>query len=205
MGTAETKQRALGYFQKAVEIDPGFALGYAGLADSHMALGNFSIMPSKEAYQKAKVGAQKALEIDNTLAEAHLNLAAIKHLYEYDQASADGEFRRAIELNPNLADAHANYAVYLDHMLRCDDALAEAKTAKQLDPLDPWGNVNIGIAMIPANTISTEASRKLNRQIGSSGCVLMPHRRMLNATIEMQKSRIRKRLICLYRASTWRR
>jgi tetratricopeptide (TPR) repeat protein len=103
-------------------------------------------MPSAEAYEKAKAAAQKALEIDNTLSEAHLELAAIKHFYEYDQPGAEGEFRHALELNPNLANAHEQYSSYLYHMLRCDNALAEAKTNKQLDPLSPWGNINIGIA-----------------------------------------------------------
>src|SRR5262249_42441887 len=138
--------KALAFFQKAVEIDPGFALGYARLADCYIVLSSWSSMPSAEAYEKAKAAAQKALEIDNTLSEAHLELAAIKHFYEYDQAGAEGEFRHALELNPNLANAHEQYSSYLYHMLRCDNALAEAKTNKQLDPLSPWGNINIGIA-----------------------------------------------------------
>jgi TolB-like protein/DNA-binding winged helix-turn-helix (wHTH) protein/Tfp pilus assembly protein PilF len=147
-GTTEGSQKGLEYFREAVEIDPGFALGYAGLANSYMRLGNTSSMPSKEAYEKAKAAAQKALEIDDTLAEAHHALAVIKHMYEYDQAGAEREFKRGMELNPNLAGVHAAYSLYLDHMLRCDEAVAEAKTAEQLDPLSPEGNIRIGIAFV---------------------------------------------------------
>ncbi len=148
--TTEGFRKGLEYFQKAVEIDPKFALGYAWLAGSYVDLGNTSSMPSGETFPKAKAAAEKALGLDDTLADGHQVLALIRHLYEYNQAGAEREFKRAMELNPNLAGAHAGYSIYLDHMLRCDEAVAEAKKAKQLDPLSPEVNIPIGIAFVCA-------------------------------------------------------
>jgi serine/threonine protein kinase len=145
-GTIEGFQKSLESFQKAVEIDPGFALGYAELARSYLRLGNTSNMPSKRAYEKGTVAALKALRMDDTLSETHVLLAEIKHLYEWDQSGAEREYKRAIDLNPSLANAHGSYSLYLDHMARCEEAMAEAKTAKQLDPLAIGRNVLLGIA-----------------------------------------------------------
>jgi tetratricopeptide (TPR) repeat protein len=145
-GTIEGFQKSLESFQKAIEIDPGFALGYAELARSYLRLGNTSKMPSNEAYEKGTVAALKALRMDDSLAETHVLLGDIKHLYEWDQPGAEREYKRAIALNPSLASAHISYSLYLDHMARCEEAMAQAKTAKQLDPLAIGLNVFIGIA-----------------------------------------------------------
>jgi serine/threonine protein kinase/tetratricopeptide (TPR) repeat protein len=145
-GTVEGLQKGLESLQKAVNVDPGFALGYAQLAASYVSLGNRSIMPSKEAYEKGRATALKALGIDDSLAETHVLQATIKHVYEWDQPGAEREYKRAIDLNPSLASAHASYSLYLDHMARCKEAMAEAKTAKQLDPLAIGMNVFLGIA-----------------------------------------------------------
>jgi eukaryotic-like serine/threonine-protein kinase len=149
-GTTEGYQKGLQSFQQAVKIDPGFALGYVWLARSYLTLGNASIMPSQEAYEEAyekgRAAALKALGMDDTLAETHVALAEIKHLYEWDQSGAEKEYKRAIDLNPSLEVAHRSYSVFLDHMGRCEEGMAEAKTAKQLDPLRIGMNVNLGIA-----------------------------------------------------------
>jgi len=103
-------------------------------------------MPSKEAYEKGRAAALKALGMDDTVAETHVVLANIRHLYEWDQSGAEREYKRAIELNPSFANAHSSYSAYLDHMGRCEEAIAEAKTAKQLDPLAIGRNVILGVA-----------------------------------------------------------
>jgi TolB-like protein/Tfp pilus assembly protein PilF len=133
--TTEGYEKGLETFQRAVSIDPEFALGYAWLAMSYLQLGNSSMQSTRETYPKAKTAAQRALAIDDTLAEPHLSLAWINHFYEYDQSGAEKEFRRAIELNPSLADAHGDYSLYLVHMVRCEEAKSEARMAQRLDPL----------------------------------------------------------------------
>ena len=98
--------KAIEYFQQAIAKDPTYALAYAGLADSYSALADYGFVPPKEAFPKAKEAALKALEIDDTLAEAHASLALIKTAYDWDWSGAEREYQRAIELNPSYADAH---------------------------------------------------------------------------------------------------
>ncbi len=162
--TAEGDRKALEYFQKALEFDPGFALGYAGLARAHMTLGNNSIVPTGEAYPRARAAAGKALELDDTLAETHLELAVLKHLYEWDQTGAEREFKRALELNPNSADAHLGYSYYLIHQLRCDEATAEAEAARRLNPASLGVSVTLGITFFCA--------RRYDQAIAQYGSVL---------------------------------
>lgn len=130
-------QKAIDYFQQAVEKDPGYALAYAGLADCYgLGFGSLSPLPPREAIPRAKIAAMKALELDGTLSEAHTSLAnAFSN--DYDWPGAEKEFRRAIELKPSYATAHEWYSQYLAEMGRLDEALAEAKQAERLDPLSP--------------------------------------------------------------------
>ncbi len=141
--TREDFIKALEYFEKAIEKDPNYALAYTGLADSYGLLGNYIYMLPNEAYPKAKEAALMALELDDTLAEAHASLAFIKLLL-LDWTGAEQEFQRAIELNPNYADAHHWYAQYLMTMARYDEALEEIKRAHELDPLSLIINRNVG-------------------------------------------------------------
>jgi eukaryotic-like serine/threonine-protein kinase len=133
-GGFENGRKSLDYFNQAVALDPNFALAWAGVANAYIYLAVNSVLDPKEAYPKAKVAAQKALELDETLAETHSGMGAIKR-NEWDWAGAEREFKRAIELNPNLADAHLGYSVYLTNMGRHTEALAEIKRAQELDPL----------------------------------------------------------------------
>src|SRR5207245_5650629 len=103
---------------QAIAKDPGYALAYAGLADCYIVIPNYTDIPAEEAYLKAKAAALKALEIDDTLAEAHASLGGIKADYDWDFAGAESELKRAIELNPNYATAHHWYAQYLSGMGR---------------------------------------------------------------------------------------
>jgi serine/threonine protein kinase/Tfp pilus assembly protein PilF len=129
-------KKGLEYFQQAIEKDPSYALAYAGVADSY-AVGNgqYLDLPPQEARPKAKAAAMKALEIDDSLAEAHTTLADTYLYYDWDFPKAQQEFLRAIAANPNYPTAHQWYSEYLYAVGRYDEAIAEAKRAKELDPL----------------------------------------------------------------------
>jgi serine/threonine protein kinase/Tfp pilus assembly protein PilF len=135
--TAAGLKKGIEYFQQAIEKDPGYALAYAGLADSYSALGGgWQYLPPSDTLPKAKAAATKALELDDTLAEAHAALAYAT-FFEWDWPSAEREFKRAIELNPNSAISHDRYAECLKTRLRFDESMEEAQRAQELDPLSP--------------------------------------------------------------------
>jgi Tfp pilus assembly protein PilF len=105
--TAAELKKSIDYFQQAIERDPSYALAYAGMADAYSALGGgWVYLPPNDSFPKAKAAAVKALELDDTLAEAHVALAYAE-FFDWDWQSAEGEFKRAIELNPNSALSHA--------------------------------------------------------------------------------------------------
>src|SRR3989441_1181353 len=137
-------KKAADYFTQAVQKDPGYALSYAGLADSYSLLGDAGYLPPSEAWPKAKTAAMQALDIDDSLAEAHTSVGLVKEHFEWDWAGAEKEFKRAIELNPNLATAHHWYGDYLTNMGRFDEGIAETKKAQGLDPLSLIINTTIG-------------------------------------------------------------
>lgn len=128
-------EAAIGYFEQATAKDPNYARAYAGLADSYALMPGYSGRPQAEFTSKARTAALKALEIDESLPEAHTALALIVQNYDWDWQTAEKEFRRAIELNPNYATAHHWYAEHLMWRGRFDDALQESERARQLDPL----------------------------------------------------------------------
>jgi len=130
-------QKAIEFFNQAIEKDPNYARAYAGLADCYALLGTYALLEPNEGFPKAKAAAMKALALDQQLSEAHTSLANILTSYDWDFASAEKEFKRAIELNPNYPTAHQWYSEYLQAMGRYDEALAEIKRAQQLDPLSP--------------------------------------------------------------------
>jgi TolB-like protein/DNA-binding winged helix-turn-helix (wHTH) protein/Flp pilus assembly protein TadD len=130
--------RSLEFYQKAVEIEPDNGLYYSGIADTNILLAFYSPNGSEEYYQKAQAAARKAIELDYSLAEAHISLAGILHKYELDWAGAESEFQTAIELNPSYPTAHHWYALYL--MSKGDHARALAEINRALD-LDPFSLV----------------------------------------------------------------
>ncbi|MCI0402312.1 MAG: tetratricopeptide repeat protein, partial [Acidobacteria bacterium] len=130
----EGLQKATAYFQQALEQDPRFALGYAGLADSYLVMAHWEFLSGREAYPKAKAAASKALELDNTLVEAHTALATVSYQYSFDWTGAEKQFKRALELNPGYATGHQWYAEYLSAAGRHQEAIAEIKRAQELDP-----------------------------------------------------------------------
>ena len=129
-------RKAIDYFSQAIEIDPAYALAYAGLADSYYRLSNL-YAPNSEAMPKAKAAALKALEIDETLAEAHAALGLVNMCYDWDWQAAETEFTRAVELNPKYAMAHQRLGLFFQLQGRFDVALRELKFAVELDPLSP--------------------------------------------------------------------
>jgi serine/threonine protein kinase/tetratricopeptide (TPR) repeat protein len=141
--TKEGLLKGLEYFNKAIEKDPNYALAYAGLADSWALLGRYSYFPPEEAMPKGLAAAKRALEIDNTLGEAHTSLAFIKRYYDFDWAGAEKNYKRAIQLSPNYATAHHWYALLLSQMGQHDEALAEIRRALELDPLSLIINTNV--------------------------------------------------------------
>ncbi|MDX6709468.1 MAG: eukaryotic-like serine/threonine-protein kinase [Blastocatellia bacterium] len=145
-GATENWKTAVEYYRQAVDADPNYALAYAELADSYWRLIVTSNLDPKEWTPKAEALAQKSLELDEGLAEAHLAQANFKN-NAWDWASAGREYHRAIELNPNLARARGQYASYLVLMERYDEAIAEANRARELDPLSLRINVNVGFAL----------------------------------------------------------
>jgi TolB-like protein/Tfp pilus assembly protein PilF len=128
-------EQAIQYFQQATTKDANYARAYAGLADSYALIGAYSTKPKAEFMSQARVAALRAVEIDESLAEAHTALALIVQNHDWDWQTSEKEFRRAIELNPNYATAHHWYAEHLMWRGRFDEALAESERARQLDPL----------------------------------------------------------------------
>jgi TolB-like protein/tetratricopeptide (TPR) repeat protein len=127
-------EASINYFQQAIDRDPTYALAYVGLADAYRA--PVAERRPSEALAKSKAAAQKALEIDNTLADAHAVLGFIIFWYEWNWAASEAELKRAIELDPKNADAHNFYAHLLSNTGRHDEALVEARLSRELDPLN---------------------------------------------------------------------
>lgn len=133
--TAESLRLAIENFQQAIAIAPNYAPAYAGLADSYAMMSGYTFVAPNEAMPKARAAALKALQLDDSLAEAHTSLAEVAENYDWDWETAEKEFRRAIQLNPNYPTAHQWYAEFLAFQGRFDEALAESERAQQLDPL----------------------------------------------------------------------
>jgi serine/threonine protein kinase/Flp pilus assembly protein TadD len=143
--TPEGFKLGIEYFREAIDLDSGYALAYAGLADSYNMLGNYSELAPRDAFPRAKTAAIKALRIDETLSEARASLAYAMNGYDWDWKKAGAEFKRAIELKPNYATAHYWYAtVHLAALGKLDEAISEMTEAQELDPLSLIINTNLG-------------------------------------------------------------
>src|SRR6266571_3780833 len=137
-GTYDGLMKGIEYFQQAIAKDPNYALAYASLADSYVELGGWlTYLPPSEAGPKAKAAAMKALELDDSLAEAHAALARAQYYFGWDWPSAEREFKRAVELNPNSAISHHGYSELLLARARFDESIAEGMRALEIDPLSP--------------------------------------------------------------------
>jgi len=192
----EEVMKGLMYFQQALVIDPNYALAHAGVADSYLVLGlNYWLSPT-EAFAKAKPEAIRALEIDETLAEAHTSLAMIKQS-QWDWIGAATEYRRALSLNPGYATAHQWYSLLLSSAGRHEEAMTEARRAAELDPVSPAINLNIGAILYFARRYD-EARRAIEKTLELSpdfptaryflGLVSLQVGKLEEAIAELQKA-----------------
>jgi len=145
--TAESLTRSIAYFEQAIAKDPGYALAYAGLADTYHILPEITTVPVGEAFPKARVAALKALALDDSLAEAHSALAKVREDYDWDWTGAEQQYRQAIELNPGYAAARTFYSNMLMELGRLSEALSQARIAQQLDPLSVLENDNLSAVL----------------------------------------------------------
>ena len=154
--TTQSLMQAISYFQQAIGYDASYAPSYAGLADCYALLGSapYTALRPSEGFPKAKVNAQKALELDNDLAEAHVSLGYSALVYDWNYPEAEKEFRKAIELRPDYATAHQYYAYYLTAMGDLDQAIAERKRAVSIEPRSPLLNAALGEAYYQARRFS---------------------------------------------------
>jgi eukaryotic-like serine/threonine-protein kinase len=141
--TPESLQKAVAEFEKAVTLDSNYALAYAGLADGYGLLGLYDVYPVKEVLPKAKEAALKAIQLDDTLAEAYTSLAWITWSFDWDWEGAERFYKRAIQLSPSYGSAHQFYALYLASMGRRKESLSEIKHAQSQDPLSPIISSNV--------------------------------------------------------------
>jgi TolB-like protein/Tfp pilus assembly protein PilF len=159
--TAENLKKAIEQFQQAANKDPNYALAYVGLADCHVLMEDYAGTPASETLPKAKAFAERALKLDDSLAEAHASLAfAYNFLWRWEEAET--EFKRSIELNPNYATAHGWYSYYLRNVGRFDQSVTEGRRAQELDPLSPIHGANLSQAYLAQGDVdsSIEQSKK---------------------------------------------
>jgi len=163
--TGPDLRKAIDYFKQAIDKDPKYGLAYAGLADSYTLLSAYGAGSPQESFPSAKTAAQKALELDDTLAEAHTSLGQILLFYDLDLVGSSKEFERAIALNPNYATAHHWYGVGPPLAVgEFDRAIAELRRAQQLDPLSLIINADLGVAFTTARRYD-EAITQLRKTI----------------------------------------
>jgi serine/threonine protein kinase/TolB-like protein/Tfp pilus assembly protein PilF len=144
-GNRDDLEKARQYFEQALDKDPLYAPAYAGLADYYSVLPFYTTSKPDDVLPKAKAAVARALELDDSLAEAHASLAYIRTYYDWDWADADREFQRALQLNPNDAAVRHRYSRFLSSLGRIDEALREIRLAQQLDPLSLIAKANVGV------------------------------------------------------------
>ncbi len=166
-------QKGISYFQQAIEIDPNYALAYAGLSDAYRSLTLGSELSPTEFLPKAQAAANKAIELDDALAEAHGSLGATL-FWQWNWNEAENQLRRALELNPNEVNAHIFYAQLLSNTGRHQEALAEIKRARELDPLFPFAGALEGQFLLHAGK-PDEALDRLRKTFELAPNFWMPH------------------------------
>ena len=181
--TTQNLEKAIGFFQQAIDLDPNYALAYAGLGDAHSIVPIYAGTPPKDDVPKALAAARKAVEIDDSLAEAHTSLANAL-VMNLPLATAEPEFRRAIELNPNYATAHQWFGECLFGEGRYPEALAELERAHELDPLSLIINASYGMALAGAGR-TAEAIDQLHKAIDLEPNLIAAHS-MLGQTFEAE-------------------
>jgi TolB-like protein/Tfp pilus assembly protein PilF len=154
--------RSIDYFLRAIQLDPAYALAYAGLSDAYVLLGIFGVRRPHDVYPKARAAAEKALEIDGTLAEPHAALGHVLTAYDWDFQGAEAEYRKALDLNSNYPTAHQWYGHLLAVTGRYAEGIAEVTRARDLDPLSVPINAFVGLIHMKARQSleAVEAARK---------------------------------------------
>ncbi|MBA4122505.1 MAG: winged helix-turn-helix domain-containing protein [Acidobacteria bacterium] len=182
-GTPPDLRASIPYFQQAIEIEPNYAPAYTGLAQANGVLGISGDVPASEAIPKSKAAAQRAIEIDDTLAEAHVATCMGLFWYDWEWRAADNHCRRALELDPNSADSHQAYAQVLSNTGRHAEALAEVKRARELNPLDLAINALEGQYLLHAG-LPDEALAQLQKTSELEPNFWLPHLFAASAYIE---------------------
>ena len=175
--TEEALKKGIEYFQQAIDLDSGYALAYAGLADSYNILASYSSLAPKDAFPISKAAATRALELDDKLAEGHASLAFVRFGYDWDWKQSERGFKQAIKLNPGYAWAHNWYAVTLAAFGRFEEAFAEINRACDLDPLSLAINTNRGWLLHLARRYD-EAIEQYLKTIEFDGAFGLAHRRL---------------------------
>jgi tetratricopeptide (TPR) repeat protein len=157
--SAEGVQKALNYFQRAIDRDPAYALAHAALADAIAYLSFYNVVPPREAMPRAKDSAAKALAIDDRIAEAYVSLGYISFVYDWDWAAAGAYFDRALALNPTYTQTHTFFSFYLSSCGRSQEALAMAKKALDLDPASPAVSHNLAVQFYLARQFNQAADQ----------------------------------------------
>jgi eukaryotic-like serine/threonine-protein kinase len=175
--TREGLLKGIEQFNKAIAIDPNYALAYAGLADSYNIIASYSSSPPSEAFPKARAAASRALSLDNALAEAHTSLAFVLLGFDWAFAEAEEEFKLALALNPGYATAHLWYSLFLVAMGRHQEALKEMEKALELDPLSLPINANLGWLLYLGRRYD-DAIRQLKKTLEMEPNFLLARRRL---------------------------
>jgi len=181
--TPEDLNKALDLFTQAIVRDPGYAQSYVGLADCYNLLREYSVMPPNEAYPRALAAAKKAVELDDSSAEAHNSLAFVTFYWTWDAPTAEHEFKRAIALNPDYVAAHHWYATFLMANGRCPEALDEIEKARKLDPSSTPIMADRGYILYRAGQ-SREGIAVLKQIEGTEPGFLSPHLYLSNIYVE---------------------
>jgi TolB-like protein/DNA-binding winged helix-turn-helix (wHTH) protein/Flp pilus assembly protein TadD len=183
--TADGLKVAAAYFNEAADEDPNYSQAYSGLADTYALLGDwqYAVMTPKEALPKAKAAAIKALELNNNLGEAHNSLAFCLDAFDWDFASAEKEFRRAIELNPSYATAHHWYAWHLSLLGRNSEAISEMRKAKDLDPLSLIISADLAELLLIAHAYD-QSIQQSRRTIEMDANFALAHNQLAQAYLE---------------------
>ena len=146
--TGEALKQAVEFYNQAIERDPNYALAYSGLAETYVLFSSYDVASAKDSMPQAKAAAQRALEIDESLAEAHTALGFYLSNYEWNRDGSEKEYRRAIELKPNYATAHHWLGADLASVKRFDDSLSEMRRAEELDPLSRIISTNLADTLV---------------------------------------------------------
>ena len=190
--TEDGLTKSIDCFQQAIGKDPSFALAYAGLADAYDLLSQYGVDSPQKSFPKAETAAQKALELDDSLAEAHNSLAFAKLYYDWDWSGAEREYRRALALDPGYATAHQWYSAYLESAGRTEDAFAEARRAQELDPLSLVISLNVAEFLIYSHRVD-EAKEQVRRVLELDPNY--PHAHLCMALCLMEENRHRDALV----------